>query len=112
VEYCVLELLYQHHESYGYAIMKSLEDVEALRFNESTIYLALGRLTRGGVLASRHVTAESGRKRRYFRLTSSMKTPPPKSSMAARSTTPTSLPATGLCSTGPCRSSSKRAGGC
>ncbi|MEL6181382.1 MAG: PadR family transcriptional regulator [Myxococcota bacterium] len=69
VEYCVLELLYQHHESYGYAIMKSLEDVEALRFNESTIYLALGRLTRGGVLASRHVTAESGRKRRYFRLT-------------------------------------------
>ena len=69
IEFCILEVIHQDGESYGYAIMRSLDHAQALRFNESAVYRALGRLLKSGALSCRHGTSDTGRKRRYFKLT-------------------------------------------
>ena len=68
VELCVLALL-AREESYGYAIVRMLQD-EGMVLTESTVYPALARLAREGLLASREERVEGGRKRRYYCLSS------------------------------------------
>jgi transcriptional regulator len=61
--------------SYGYAIVRELEDRSAglLRMGEGTVYPVLHRLEDKKLIAARWRTAESGRKRKYYQLTASGK---------------------------------------
>lgn len=68
VSLCVLAVLAEE-EAYGYAIVQRLEARRGLEFKESTVYLALGRLAKEGLVASRKVKSSSGPDRRYFQLT-------------------------------------------
>lgn len=68
VSLCVLAVLAEE-EAYGYAIVQRLEARRGLSFKESTVYLALGRLAKEGLVASRKVKSPSGPNRRYFELT-------------------------------------------
>ena len=68
VSLSVLAVLAQE-EAYGYAIVQQLERRRGLEFKESTIYLALGRLSKEGLVASRTVKSPSGPRRRYYQLT-------------------------------------------
>lgn len=58
-------------ESYGYAILKRVEELSGgkLRWTDGMLYPVLHRLERQGWIASRWKTAETGRRRRYYRLT-------------------------------------------
>lgn len=58
-------------ESYGYAILKQIEDLSGgqLVWDDSTLYPVLHRLENEGLLTSSWRTAESGRRRKYYRLT-------------------------------------------
>ena len=57
--------------AHGYAIMQELKARSDGAFDlpEGTIYPALHRLEEAGLLSSRWVTAESGRRRRVYALT-------------------------------------------
>jgi PadR family transcriptional regulator PadR len=57
--------------AHGYAIIEEIrrKSGEAFDLPEGTIYPALHRLEEAGLLASRWVTAESGRRRRVYALT-------------------------------------------
>jgi PadR family transcriptional regulator PadR len=69
VELCVLAVL-ADGESYGYAILKRLEQLPTLGFSESALYLALGRMQKAGLISSRRRASTSGGPpRRYFELT-------------------------------------------
>ena len=57
--------------AHGYAVIEEIRrrSSEAIDLPEGTIYPALHRLQQAGLLSSKWVTAESGRRRRVFALT-------------------------------------------
>jgi PadR family transcriptional regulator PadR len=57
--------------AHGYAVIEEIRRKSGQAFDlpEGTIYPALHRLEQGGLLSSRWVTAESGRRRRVYALT-------------------------------------------
>jgi len=58
-------------ESYGYAIIKQVRDVsdERLAWTDGMLYPVLHRLEAAGLVSSHWQRAESGRRRKYYRLT-------------------------------------------
>ena len=58
-------------DSYGYAIIKRVSELSGgqLKWTDGMLYPVLHRLEQAGLLASRWVTAESGRRRRVYALT-------------------------------------------
>jgi PadR family transcriptional regulator PadR len=58
-------------QAHGYAVIEQIRRKSGRAFDlpEGTIYPALHRLEQAGLLASRWVTAESGRRRRVYALT-------------------------------------------
>src|SRR5215469_16917410 len=59
--------------AHGYAVIEKIKrrSNQAFDLPEGTIYPALHRLEQAGLLSSRWVTAESGRRRRIYTLTAS-----------------------------------------
>src|SRR5215212_9394131 len=59
--------------AHGYAVIEEIKRKSGQAFDlpEGTIYPALHRLEQAGLLSSRWVTAESGRRRRVYALTKS-----------------------------------------
>ena len=59
-------------DSYGYAIIKRVGELSdgRLRWTDGMLYPVLHRLERLGFVEARWVVAESGRRRRYYRVTS------------------------------------------
>jgi len=59
--------------AHGYAVIEEIRrrSNQAFDLPEGTIYPALHRLQQAGLLSSRWVTAESGRRRRIYTLTAS-----------------------------------------
>jgi transcriptional regulator len=57
--------------AHGYAVIEEIKRRSGQAFNlpEGTVYPVLHRLEQAGLLASRWVTAESGRRRRVYSLT-------------------------------------------
>lgn len=60
-------------DSYGYAIIKRVGELSdgRLRWTDGMLYPVLHRLERFGYVEARWATAESGRRRRYYRITKS-----------------------------------------
>jgi len=58
-------------DSYGYAILKRVRELSggALEWTDGMLYPVLHRLERSGLIESRWEKAESGRRRKYYRLT-------------------------------------------
>ena len=58
-------------DSYGYAIMRRVSELSGgqLSWTDGMLYPLLHRLERLGYVAARWRVAESGRKRRYYRIT-------------------------------------------
>ncbi len=69
VELCVMGVLRQKGEAYGYELLQALQGVDGLSFSESTVYPVLARLADNGMIAARTEPSPSGPPRRYFRLT-------------------------------------------
>ncbi len=69
VELCVLEVLARNGEAYGYQILQTLSQTAEIDFGESTLYPALARLDRDGIIEARVADSKSGPPRRYYRLT-------------------------------------------
>src|SRR5882724_8545396 len=67
----VLAALSAAGSAHGYAIIEEIKLLSGGAFDlpEGTIYPALHRLQQAGLLTSRWVTAESGRRRRVYALT-------------------------------------------
>jgi PadR family transcriptional regulator PadR len=59
-------------DSYGYAILKRVRDLSGGRvaWTDGMLYPVLHRLERLGHVEARWVVAESGRRRKYYRITS------------------------------------------
>ena len=68
LELCVLNVL-GTSESYGYKIVRNLEQYDELAVSESTLYPILSRLRKDGFLKVRVGPSQSGPPRRYFSLT-------------------------------------------
>ena len=66
----VLAILAQD-ENYGYAILKRVSELSGgqLRWTDGMLYPVLHRLERTGCVQARWQTSESGRKRKYYRIT-------------------------------------------
>lgn len=58
-------------DSYGYAIIKRVGELSQgrLRWTDGMLYPVLHRLERFGYVEARWATAETGRRRRYYRIT-------------------------------------------
>jgi transcriptional regulator len=58
-------------ESYGYAIIKRVSDLSGghLQWTDGMLYPVLHRLERNGLVAAKWGESESGRRRKYYRLT-------------------------------------------
>ena len=58
-------------ESYGYAIIKRVSELSDghLQWTDGMLYPVLHRLERLGLVAARWRSSESGRRRKYYRLT-------------------------------------------
>jgi DNA-binding PadR family transcriptional regulator len=58
-------------ESYGYAIIKRVKELSDghLLWTDGMLYPVLHRLERQGLVASKWGSSESGRRRKYYRLT-------------------------------------------
>ena len=58
-------------DSYGYAILKRVRELSggALEWTDGMLYPVLHRLERAGHIDSEWDTAESGRRRKYYRIT-------------------------------------------
>ena len=58
-------------ESYGYAILKRVAELSGghLQWTDGMLYPVLHRLERQGLVAAKWGTAESGRQRKYYRIT-------------------------------------------
>lgn len=58
-------------DSYGYAILKRVRELSGgeLEWTDGMLYPVLHRLERSGLVESRWEKAESGRRRKYYRLT-------------------------------------------
>ena len=65
----ILSLL-EHGESYGYAIMQEIHarSEEQLKWTDGMLYPVLHRMEEKGLIKSRWVKIESGRKRKYYAL--------------------------------------------
>jgi PadR family transcriptional regulator, regulatory protein PadR len=68
----ILSIL-EEGESYGYAIVKRVGELSdgSLRWTEGMLYPLLHRLERQGFIEGSWGKAESGRKRKYYRITKS-----------------------------------------
>src|SRR5262245_33873300 len=66
----VLAILAQG-DSYGYAIIKRVAELSDghLQWTDGMLYPVLHRLERQGLVAAKWGTSESGRKRKYYRIT-------------------------------------------
>jgi DNA-binding PadR family transcriptional regulator len=66
----VLSILAQG-ESYGYALIQRVRQIskETLNWTDGMLYPVLHRLERNGLIAAHWGTGESGRRRRYYRIT-------------------------------------------
>ncbi|MEM6630223.1 MAG: helix-turn-helix transcriptional regulator [Bacteroidota bacterium] len=60
-----------HGESYGYQIIKKVEELTGgeLQWTDAMLYPVLHRMEREGLIESRWVIPENGRKRKYYKLT-------------------------------------------
>jgi PadR family transcriptional regulator len=58
-------------ESYGYAILKRVAELSGghLRWTDGMLYPVLHRLERHGLIAARWRASDSGRRRKYYRIT-------------------------------------------
>lgn len=58
-------------DSYGYAILKRVRDLSGgeLEWTDGMLYPVLHRLERSGMIESRWENADSGRRRKYYRVT-------------------------------------------
>ena len=58
-------------ESYGYAIIKRVGELShgQMQWTDGMLYPVLHRLERNGLITSQWKAAESGRRRKYYRLT-------------------------------------------
>ena len=58
-------------DSYGYAILQRVRDLSggALEWTDGMLYPVLHRLERAGLVESRWEKAETGRRRKYYRIT-------------------------------------------
>lgn len=58
-------------ESYGYAIIKRVDELSGghLQWTDGMLYPVLHRLERNGLVAAKWGSSESGRRRKYYRLT-------------------------------------------
>ena len=58
-------------DSYGYAIIKRVAELSAgqLQWTDGMLYPVLHRLERHGLVAAKWGASESGRKRKYYRIT-------------------------------------------
>jgi len=58
-------------DSYGYAILKRVRELSGgeLEWTDGMLYPVLHRLERSGLIESRWEKAESGRRRKYYRVT-------------------------------------------
>ncbi len=70
IDYLLLSLIGQQ-PMYGYQILKELEGRSQgyFKFKEGTLYPALHRLERAGLLLGRWQTLAAGRQRRYYHIT-------------------------------------------
>lgn len=59
----------QHGETYSVPLVLTLEKRTGKSVSQAAVFIALRRLEAKGLVASRMEEAESGRTRRYFRLT-------------------------------------------
>lgn len=59
-------------DSYGYAILQRVRELSggALEWTDGMLYPVLHRLEKAGLVASRWEKAETGRRRKYYRITS------------------------------------------
>lgn len=59
-------------DSYGYAILTRVRDVSGgeMEWTDGMLYPVLHRLERSGLIEARWETAETGRRRKYYKLTS------------------------------------------
>jgi len=66
----VLSILAQG-ESYGYAIIQRVRQIsqETLQWTDGMLYPILHRLERNGLIAAHWDKADTGRRRRYYRIT-------------------------------------------
>ncbi len=57
-------------DGYGYALIKEVQDLsgERIAWSDGMLYPVLRRLEKQGLIASYWQVAESGRKRRYYRI--------------------------------------------
>src|SRR5882672_6247612 len=58
-------------ENYGYAIIKRVNELSGghLQWTDGMLYPVLHRLERQGLVAAKWGTSETGRKRKYYRIT-------------------------------------------
>jgi len=68
VEFCIL-LVVAEEQTYGYRLMKRLEDLPPLGFTKATVYPALARLIDEGLVRVRMRSSPLGPPRRYLSLT-------------------------------------------
>lgn len=66
----VLSIL-AHGENYGYRIIQEIEQLSAgeLQWTDAMLYPVLARMEKEGLVRSQWVKTESGRKRKYYRIT-------------------------------------------
>jgi PadR family transcriptional regulator PadR len=69
VELCVLGVLADGGEAYGYQILQRLAQADTLAVGESTVYPVLARLAAEQLLKVRTAPSPAGPPRRYYRLT-------------------------------------------
>jgi PadR family transcriptional regulator PadR len=67
----LLLCLVKDQPMYGYQIIKELEDRSQgyFKFKEGTLYPALHRLEKGGLITGRWQTLENGQQRKYYTIT-------------------------------------------
>ena len=69
IELCVLAVLADGGEAYGYQILQRLAQAEPLAVSESTVYPILARLAAEKLVHVRTAPSPAGPPRRYYRLT-------------------------------------------
>ncbi len=72
-ELLVLQILAKHGESYGYELVRSIAESSnnVFEFQEGTLYPLLYRLEARGFIGSEEKLSPTGKKRRYYSITSS-----------------------------------------
>lgn len=69
IEYCVLALLRDGGEQYGFDLVRQLAAADELVTSEGTIYPLLTRLRREGLVETTWRESSQGPPRRYYRIT-------------------------------------------